>query len=103
MLESTKNAACTQAANPQKVQKLFSRETISVSIAAKRARKTPETVINWCKKYGIGKQLSHRSPWRVDPLGLAIVINGDPDALEAYQRGDLEHPAVGPFVAALSR
>jgi hypothetical protein len=100
MLESTKNSANAQIANTQKVQKVVFRETISVSVAARRAKKTPETVINWCKRDKIGKQLRPRSPWRVDPLGLAIVIGGDMEALEAYQRGDFVHPAIAPFLAA---
>lgn len=79
------------------------REPISVSIAARRADKTPETIIAWCKVDKIGKQPRPRCPWRVDPLGLAILIDGDPDALAAYQRGDFQHPAIVPFVVAVSR
>lgn len=62
---------------------------ISVSIAACRAGTVPETIVRWCKREGIGKQLRPKAPWRVDPVGLAIVLAGDSDALAAYQVGDL--------------
>jgi hypothetical protein len=58
---------------------------ISLTIAARRAGVTPETVARWCKKYGIGKQLHPKAPWRVDPAGLDAVIAGDGDALSNFQ------------------
>lgn len=57
---------------------------ISLTIAARRAGVTPETVARWCRKYGIGKQLHPKAPWRVDPVGLEIVMSGDAAALAAY-------------------
>ncbi|MCH4554859.1 hypothetical protein [Mesorhizobium jarvisii] len=65
-----------------------------MSIAAGRARVAPETIVRWCKREGIGKQLRLKAPWRVDPVGLAIVLAGDKEALEAYQAGDWENPVI---------
>lgn len=62
---------------------------ISVSIAASRAGTVPETIVRWCKREGIGKQLRPKAPWRVDPVGLAIVLAGDREAMTAYRAGDL--------------
>jgi hypothetical protein len=57
---------------------------ISLTVAARRAGKTPETIANWCRRYGIGKQLHPKAPWRVDPVALQYVIEGDADGLKAY-------------------
>lgn len=73
-------------------------KSISVSIAASRAGTVPETIVRWCKREGIGKQLRPKAPWRVDPVGLAIVLAGDGDALSVYQTtGDLNHPVIGRY------
>ncbi|BCG91418.1 hypothetical protein [Mesorhizobium sp. 131-2-1] len=46
---------------------------------------SPETVVNWCKRHGIGRQLHLKAPWKVDPIGLAIVMSGNADALAIYR------------------
>ena len=55
--------------------------------AAGIAGVSPDTIARWCKRYGIGRQLHAKAPWRVDPAGLAIVMSGDAAALEAYNAG----------------
>jgi hypothetical protein len=67
---------------------------ISVKEAAFRANKSSDTIARWCQRYGIGKQLHSKASWRVDPLGLAIVMAGDADALVAYRSGDQESAAL---------
>lgn len=103
MLKSTKNFANPQAASTQKVQKVLDRKPISVSIAAVRAGVVPETIVRWCKEHGIGKQLRRKAPWRVDALGLSIVIAGDREALDAYQRCEWGHPLIIHYLAGLDR
>lgn len=49
------------------------------------ARVSPETIARWCRRYGIGKQLHRKAPWRVDPEGLLIVMAGDAEALAEYR------------------
>jgi hypothetical protein len=80
--------------------------TISTYEAAAIVGKSRDTVIRWVLKYGIGKRMDSRSEWRIDPLGLAMVANGDADALKAWQAGDLDAQAVrkyGPFSAQHAR
>lgn len=72
---------------------------LSLKQAADIAGKTPETVANYCKRYGIGRQLHSKAPWAVDPLGLAIVIAGDRDALWAYQEGARDGPLLKPYLS----
>ncbi|WP_133116106.1 hypothetical protein [Mesorhizobium wenxiniae] len=58
---------------------------LTLQQAAGLAGVSPDTVARWCKRYGIGKQLHNKAPWRVDPAGVAIVAAGDAEALEAYR------------------
>jgi hypothetical protein len=76
-------------------------DRISVAHAARRADVSKDTVQRWCRQYGIGKQLAPHSPWRVDPLGLIIVMNGDGDALEAYRAGNMTASAIKPYITAI--
>ena len=64
---------------------------------------SPDTIIRWCKQYAIGKQLHRKAPWRVDPLGLEILINGDADALAFYRERDWTNPALEPYAERLRR
>lgn len=68
--------------------------TLAPKDAAYLADRSIETVKRWCTVYGIGRQLHPGAPWRVDPVGLAIVISGDGEALADYQAGRLDSPAV---------
>ena len=45
---------------------------ISTKEAQKRANVTHQTVVNWCKKYGIGRKVVGR--WRVDPEALENLL-----------------------------
>lgn len=63
------------------------REPLTLQQAAGVAGVSPDTVARWCKRYGIGKQLHWKAPWRVDPVGLAIIAAGDGAALEEYRHG----------------
>ncbi|HEV2898019.1 MAG TPA: hypothetical protein VGX71_09340 [Pseudaminobacter sp.] len=66
-----------------------SAKPLTLKHAAGIAGVSPDTVARWCKRYGIGKQLHPKAPWRVDPAGLAIIATGDAEALAAFRRGDV--------------
>ncbi|RWX70507.1 hypothetical protein EN780_03015 [Mesorhizobium sp. M4B.F.Ca.ET.089.01.1.1] len=74
---------------------------ISVRIAAIRAGTVPETIVRWCKRDGIGKQLRRKAPWRVDPVGLAIILAGDGEALALYQSGDATSARVQRYLSSV--
>lgn len=59
---------------------------LTLQQAAGIAGVSPDTVARWCKRYGIGMQLHTKAPWRVDPVGLAIVAAGDSASLKLYQQ-----------------
>ncbi|MGN7772173.1 hypothetical protein [Phyllobacterium sp. 22552] len=61
-------------------------ESISVRDAATLAKKSPDCIKRWILRYGIGYRISPEAPWRVDPIGLDIVLSADALALTDYQR-----------------
>lgn len=65
--------------------KVDQQKPLTLQQAAGIAGVSPDTIARWCKRYGIGKQLHPKAPWRVDAEGLAAVAAGDANALEAYQ------------------
>lgn len=64
---------------------LEKQKPLTLQQAAGIAGVSPDTVARWCRRYGIGKQLHRKAPWRVDPAGLSIVAAGDASALAEYQ------------------
>lgn len=60
-------------------------KALTLQQAAGIAGVSPDTIARWCKRYGIGKQLHRKAPWRVDPIGVGIVAAGDAEALADYQ------------------
>jgi hypothetical protein len=60
---------------------------LTLKQAAGIAGVSPDTMARWCKRYGIGRQLHPKAPWRVDPAGLEIVVTGDAEALSTYNAG----------------
>jgi hypothetical protein len=63
---------------------MMDQRRLTLQQAAGIAGVSPDTIARWCKRYGIGKQLHAKAPWRVDSKGLAIVIAGDGEALAKY-------------------
>jgi hypothetical protein len=65
---------------------LMDQRPLTLQQAAGIAGVSPDTIARWCKRYGIGKHLHSKAPWRVDPEGLRIVMAGDSEALASYNR-----------------
>jgi hypothetical protein len=61
------------------------REAISITCAAKRAGKSDTTIRGWCRRYHIGRRIG--GVWAVSQVALAMVLEGDMDALAAYHDG----------------
>lgn len=68
-----------------KIEAELSKPALSLKDAAFLSNKSEDTITRWAKKYGIGKQLHKGASWRIDPVGLAIVLEGDADALATFQ------------------
>jgi hypothetical protein len=61
-------------------------EAISVGEAAAHAGKSERTIRNWCVRPGIGRRVAGGA-WAVSRIALAMLLEGDMDALTAYHDG----------------
>jgi hypothetical protein len=61
------------------------REAISVACAARIAGKSETTVRTWCRRHHIGRHVG--GAWAVSRVALAMLLEGDLDALAAYHDG----------------
>ncbi len=66
---------------------------LTLQQAAGIAGVSPDTVARWCRRYGIGKQLHPKAPWRVDAEGLAAVAAGDAAALRTFSERQKSPPS----------
>jgi hypothetical protein len=72
------------------------RECIPLWIAAKGAGVTDDTIIRWCKRYGIGRKIGGR--WRVSRAAYKMHMHGDAKVLAAYHSGDRTSELVVPYL-----
>jgi hypothetical protein len=61
-------------------------EVLTLDRAANRARKTQNTIRNWCESEGIGRKIGGR--WCVSKVALEMHLDGRTNALSRYLRGD---------------
>jgi hypothetical protein len=69
-------------------------QVTTIKGAASEAHVSCDSVRRWCASYGIGRQLAEGGTWRVSVPALRMVVACDPEALEAFRRGDVTHPRV---------
>ncbi|MDH2402019.1 hypothetical protein QCM77_18940 [Bradyrhizobium sp. SSUT18] len=62
-------------------------EAITVKEAAAVAGKSPGTIREWCKSYGVGRRVGDGT-WWVSRVALAMFLDGDKAALNSYLAGD---------------
>jgi hypothetical protein len=63
------------------------REGVDLATAAARAGKSETTVRNWCNQHGLGRRVGGGT-WVVSKVALAMFLDGDLKALDAYRSGD---------------
>ncbi len=73
-------------------------DTLSLPEAAAVAGHSRDTVLRWCSKHGIGRQLRRGAPWRVLHVALLAVANGDLKALEVFHAGDENSPLLDAYI-----
>jgi hypothetical protein len=61
------------------------KEALSVTCAAEKAGKSQTTIRGWCRRYHIGRRVG--GEWAVSRVALAMLLEGDHDALAAYHDG----------------
>lgn len=62
------------------------KEALSLREAAKIAGVSESTVRNWCSRYDIGRRVGN-GPWQISRVALAMFLDGNEDALNAYLAG----------------
>lgn len=77
------------------------REAISLRQAAKLAGRSESTVRSWCAEYHIGRRVVG-GPWQVSRAALAMLLDGDEAALNAYLDGDRVGPLVLTYLEGLA-
>ena len=73
--------------NPQVLVPFDKREAMTLRQAAEHAGKSEGTVRMWCERYGIGRRVAG-GPWGVSRVALAMLLDGNAEALAAYHTGD---------------
>jgi hypothetical protein len=69
------------------LQPFDKRECISLKEPADVAGKSESTLRGWCEKHGLGRRIGG-GPWSVSKVALAMFLDGDKKALQAYHAGD---------------
>ena len=72
------------------------REAITLRQAAVRANKSESTMRSWCVQHGLGRRVGDGS-WNVSRVALAMFLDGDLKALQAYHAGDRASPLVAQY------
>jgi hypothetical protein len=76
------------------------REGMTLRDAAKLAGKSEGTVRTWCQQHDIGRRVAG-GPWCVSTVALAMLLDGNADALAAYLAGDRHGPLVASYYERL--
>jgi hypothetical protein len=75
-------------------------EAISTATAAEIADRSIRTVRRWCACHAIGRRI-RGGEYAVSRPALAMFLDGDSDALEAYLAGDRQTPLVTEYFSRL--
>ena len=86
--------------SPQILVPFDKREAMTLRAAAELAGRSEGTVRMWCERYGIGRRVAG-GPWAVSRVALAMLLDGNAEALAAYHAGDRHGPLVAPYFERL--
>lgn len=74
-------------------------DTLSLGEAALAAGVSQDTVARWCRRYGIGRQLTRGSRWRVSGPALRMLVACDTKTLEDFRDRRTELPSVAAYLS----
>ncbi len=69
-------------------------DIIPLRAAIAQSGKSDRTLRDWCKRYGIGRQMNPGSPLEISGPALEMVLHGDFEALELLRNGARLDPRV---------
>jgi hypothetical protein len=91
----------SRISNPSRVLCPFHKdEAISIKQAAAIAGKSEGTVRNWCHEHEIGRRIAGGA-WAVSRVALAMLLDGNCDALNVYLLGKRQHELVASYYCRL--
>ena len=76
-------------------------EAMTVSEAAYVARKSAGTVRQWASRFDIGRRVGG-GDWMISRVALAMLLDGDNDALRSYLTGDRQSEDVHAYFVRAS-
>ena len=71
-------------------------EAISLKEAAQIAGRSESTIRSWCNQRGVGRRIAG-GKWDVSRIALAMLLDGDEEALGAYLSGERLSALVKPY------
>src|SRR3954462_15864746 len=85
---------------PQVLIPFDRRESMTLRDAAKLAGRSEGTLRTWCQQHDIGRRVAG-GPWCVSRVALAMLLDGNANALAAYLAGERHGPLVAPYFERL--
>ena len=79
--------------SPQVLVPFDKREAMTLRAAAELAGKSEGTLRMWCLQHDIGRRIAG-GVWCVSRIALAMLLDGNAEALAAYHAGDRHGPLV---------
>ena len=80
---------------PQVLRPYNRSEALPIDEAAQIASRSKRTMREWCLLYDIGRRIQGR--WAVSKVALAMLLDGNKEALAAYLAGDRSSPTVAEY------
>jgi len=76
-------------------------EAITIKDAVFQFDISAETLHRYIRQFGIANQVVPSAPWRISVIALAMVLDGDHDALALLRNDERNHPDVVRYFARL--
>jgi hypothetical protein len=80
---------------PQVLRPYHRSEALSIAEAALITGRSVRTIRDWCARLDIGRRIQGR--WAVSKVALAMLLDGNKEALAAYLAGDRSSPIVAEY------
>ncbi|MGB3338276.1 MAG: hypothetical protein WBA73_13970 [Devosia sp.] len=72
---------------------------LPIKPAAYWANCSPDILVIWSRKYGLGRQVEKGAPWRILAAAAMMRSEGNGPALTAFLAGDRKSDLVKPYIA----
>jgi hypothetical protein len=80
---------------PQVLRPYHRSEALSIAEAARVAGRSVRTIRDWCARLDLGRRIGGQ--WAVSKVALAMLLDGNKEALAVYLAGDRSSPIVAEY------